>query len=98
MKKAVWLLVLLTLMACGPSTTELAPPETNANNDTAVSTTNETADTNETFSNPSLPAATNLDGFVPANSMEQAIQAREQDWGKGAADPLVVIIEYGDFQ
>ncbi|WP_420642296.1 hypothetical protein [Candidatus Leptofilum sp.] len=98
MKKSIWLLVLLVLIACGPSTTELVPPEANTNVDTAVSTNNETADTNATSGGSALPAAANLDGFAPVTSMEQAAQVREQDWGKGAVDPLVVIIEYGDFQ
>lgn len=98
MKKALWLFLLGTLIACGPTTTELVPPETIADDDTAVSTTNETTDSNNSSSTIGLPEATNLDGFVPASSMDQAALVRDQDWGKGAADPLVVIIEYGDFQ
>lgn len=37
-------------------------------------------------------------GFVPATSFEDAALVRDVDWVKGAEDPVVVIIEYGDFQ
>ena len=103
MKKMIWLLMLLgLLMACGPSTTELVPPETNVNVnvyvDTAASTDTNT-ETSQTVEQPgAIPPAANLDDFVPASTAEEAAVTRTQDWRKGATDPLVVIIEYGDFQ
>ncbi len=99
MKKAIWLLPLALLFACGPSTTSLPPADTATEANTAV-TTEETADTNDEAGQSSdvVPAATNFDNFSPAQSVEEAAVVREQDWRKGAADPGVVIIEYGDFQ
>ncbi len=103
MKKLIWLLPLaLLIVACGSPTTELVPTETNANNeDTAVSNTDETTETTETAQNTgdsAEMAATNLSDFVPATDVDEAALLREQDWRHGATDPLVVIIEYGDFQ
>lgn len=100
MKKAIWLLLLVLLLACGPSTTGLPPADINTEEETAVTNTEETAETNgETpESDNSAAEATNLDDFSPAGSVEEAAVVREQDWHKGAADPAIVIIEYGDFQ
>ena len=114
MKKAFWLLVLATLLACGPTT---ANPSANANgaeeaeDETAVTNTEDTEDIAETDADDEtavaeateaesspLPAAANFDGFAPASTVEEAAIIREQDWRKGATDPSVVIIEYGDFQ
>jgi hypothetical protein len=44
---------------------------------------------------PSDPA--NIAGF-PAKNVDEAGIVRERDWKIGADDPLVTIIEYGDFQ
>lgn len=101
MKKVLWLLLLATFVACGPTTTELVPPDTTVNVDTAVSPTDELAETEETEAaadQPSAPVATNQDDFSPASNITEAAVVRVQDWHKGATDPLVVIIEYGDFQ
>ena len=38
-----------------------------------------------------------IPGF-PATTVQEASIVRERDWKKGAEDPLVSIIEYGDFQ
>jgi hypothetical protein len=101
MKKVLWLLLLVTVVACGPTTTELVPPDTSAIVDTAVPATNETIETAETDAPADAatsPAAANLDDFVPASNITEASIIREQDWRKGATEPLVEIIEYGDFQ
>lgn len=102
MKKMMWLLLFGLLIACGPTTTELVPPETNVNVDvnvdTAVSTEAE-SESNQTVEQVGeISPATDLDSFVPARSPAEAAVTRAQDWRKGAAEPLVVIIEYGDFQ
>jgi hypothetical protein len=101
MKKAIWLLLLALLLACGPSTTDSLPAVTGTEEDTAVTSTEETAEetaeTTETTESTNM-AATNLDDFSPAGTVAEAAVAREQDWRKGAADPDVLIIEYGDFQ
>jgi hypothetical protein len=44
------------------------------------------------------PAAETNDNFAPAATAEEAAVVRERDWVRGAADPQVTIIEYGDFQ
>ena len=103
MKKAFWLLLLLGLIACGPSTADSQPADADVGEETAVSAaeqpTDETTEPAETSStNQPLPGATNLDAFRPATTVGEAAVVREQDWKQGAADPLVVIIEYGDFQ
>ena len=102
MKKAIWLLLLASLLACGPSATDTQPADTDAEEETAVTnteTTQETAETNDDAANPPLVLAPpNLDDFTPAVTVEEAAVVREQDWRKGTAEPAVVIIEYGDFQ
>jgi hypothetical protein len=108
MKKAIWLLLLALLLACGPSTTDSQPADTDMEDVTPVTSTEvtteeiaeETAETNEEISENGSPtvAVTNLDDFSPAGTVAEAAVIREQDWRKGAADPAVVIIEYGDFQ
>ena len=101
MKKAFWLLLLALLLACGPSATETQPADTDNDEDTAVSETDtdsaEEAET-EPEAESSLSGAANLDSFAPAATVEEAAIVREQDWRKGAADPIVVLIEYSDFQ
>ena len=53
-----------------------------------------TADSEETaVSDDGSPAA-----FSPATTVAEAAVVREQDQVLGAADPLITIIEYGDFQ
>jgi hypothetical protein len=93
MKKAIWLLLLAALIACSPTTTATPSADTETEEDTAVSPTKET-----TEGQPLVLLPTNLDDFVPANTVEEAAVIREQDWQKGAVNPAVVIIEYGDFQ
>ena len=101
MKKLLWLLPLAMLIACGSATTELVPPETNAEANTAVTTTTDTTDTAEsteaeTAAEPATAA--DLAEFQPATSIPEAAVVRAQDWREGSAEPLIVIIEYGDFQ
>ncbi|MCB8979511.1 MAG: hypothetical protein H6657_19040 [Ardenticatenaceae bacterium] len=108
MKRILWLLpLLLLLLACGPTTSPLPSPDATVGGNTAVSpstsadeTGQETAteSTNETVTQTEAPMATDLADFVPVNSVEQAAQIRPQDWRKGAAEPAISIIEYGDFQ
>lgn len=99
MKKAIWLLLLITLLACGSATTGSPSAEKDAEEETAVSSTEETAENNDDApSQPLVLLPKNFDDFSPARTVEEAAVVREQDWYKGAADPVVVIIEYGDFQ
>ena len=102
MKRAIWLLpLLLLLLACGPTTSNLPPADAPVN--TAVPAP---ADSDEsepetavaTGTPSDAPPAAGQDEFVPATTAEQAAQVRPQDWFKGAEEPAVAIIEYGDFQ
>jgi hypothetical protein len=113
MKKAIWLILLAFLLACGPSTAETQPTTVAAVEETAVAPTEviveteepeveepeaeETLDANNETAQ-SAPPAANLGDFSPASTVEEAAVVRQQDWLKGATDPIVVIIEYGDFQ
>jgi hypothetical protein len=57
--------------------------------DLAAETEPETApDSSETAVIPNFPATT----------VAEASIVRDRDWSQGTADPLVSIIEYGDFQ
>lgn len=91
MRKALILaLLLLLLAACGgaaPDTTT-APEEADAGSNVAPETAAQSGD-----------AATSAKANVNAGTTpEEASIVRPEDHTKGAADPLVTIIEYGDFQ
>ena len=78
MKKAIWLLLLATLFACGPSTTATQPTSTDAEEaDTFVAeqTSDESEAEPETETETSAPAAADLDDFVPATTVESVTEA-----------------------
>lgn len=79
------LMSLLLLVACGPAGTPASPPMSEAT--TAVPP-------QEGNNQPASQVAV----FTPATTPEEAGIVRPQDWVKGASDPVVTIIEYGDFQ
>lgn len=84
MRRIVLLLIgLLLLAACGPSGGPATPA---AGGDSA------TAVPPQASGSQAVPAIT------PATTPEEAGIVRPQDWVKGATDPVVTIIEYGDFQ
>lgn len=92
MKRFLLLVLLFLLAACGsatPATTETDEPA--AVDDTAVST------------EPDTPAVSSGDveavaAITPATTIAEAAEIRPQDHVKGATEPKVVILEYGDFQ
>ncbi|MCA9934337.1 MAG: hypothetical protein H6662_13840 [Ardenticatenaceae bacterium] len=98
MKKLSFLWLILFLAACAQSAPvnnqEVGSEEAAADvaNATAVSTPGEV----ETAVPATAP--TNGDTITPATTAEEAAVIRPEDWVSGAADPLVTIIEYGDFQ
>lgn len=102
MKRAFWLLpLLLLLLACGPSTPTF--PSADAPVNTAVpapADSDESEPETAVASGPTsdAPPAAGQAEFVPATTAEEAAQVRPQDWFKGAEEPAVAIIEYGDFQ
>jgi hypothetical protein len=99
MKRIVLLLFIgLMLVACGSSTssdTLVAVPDAPAQPDPtqpAAEAENKASTDSETD-----PAVGEIPGF-PAATVEEASIVRDRDWVKGTDDPLVAIIEYGDFQ
>ena len=45
------------------------------------------------------PGSDPLAAYVPAATLIAAAEVRTDDWVKGATvDPLIIIVEYGDFQ
>lgn len=95
MKRLLLMIVaLFILTACASETlspavsTTTAPPEP----ETAVPTKSTADDSGETAVDAAAPS-----GF-PAKDAAEASIVRERDWKKGAEDPAVTIIEYGDFQ
>ncbi len=106
MKRALWLLPLLLLLACGssPSTFPSAdapvntavPAPADSNEAESETPTEPAVESDNTASD--APPAAGLAEFAPAATVEEAAQVRSQDWYKGAEEPAVAIIEYGDFQ
>lgn len=90
MKRFFWLLMsFLFLAACGASESAVSSSASSA---TAVSPTDAPAPTN-------VPAPTVASNDASlANPLATASIIRESDWVRGAAEPIVTIIEYGDFQ
>ncbi len=99
MKRLVLLFAIgLLLAACGSTSTETAVtvPEEPARPETAVVEEEPVAETeSEPDTQPEEVAA--IAGF-PASNVAEASIVRDRDWTLGTDDPLVTIIEYGDFQ
>lgn len=101
MKRLVLLFAIgLLLVACGSTSTETAVsvpeepsrPETDSpEEEPAVETETEDELSSETTDE------IEISGF-PATTVAEASIVRDRDWVKGTDDPLVAIIEYGDFQ
>ncbi len=102
MKKIVLLWLVFLLAACGAAeaperSTELSPTEP------ASQTTGEkppaTAVVDEEAPAEASPVeSSDADAFTIAKTPEEAGAVRARDWAKGAEEPAVTIIEYGDFQ
>jgi hypothetical protein len=90
MRKFLLLPLLLLLVACGAST-EPATEDQPAEEDAVPTTVSEAA--------PESQAETlSADPITPAKTPAEAGVIRDRDWAKGAEDPLITIVEYGDFQ
>ncbi len=89
MRKLLLLPLLLLLVACGaPAVTDDDAAAPNSSDEAAVEVDSVTDDTEQAKEH------TVDTGTTPA----EAAIIREQDQSKGASDPLITIIEYGDFQ
>ena len=105
MKKFVLLFAIgLLLVACGSTSTETAvsvpeeqtkPVADSTEGELAAESETETEAESESSSEATDEIA--MSGF-PATTVEEASIVRDRDWVKGTDDPLVAIIEYGDFQ
>jgi uncharacterized protein YcfL len=90
MRKLLLLPLILLLVACGApaaSVTLDQPAEEDAE-PTAVSEE----------ASESQAEMVSGDSITPAKTAAEAGAIRDRDWTKGAEDPLITIIEYGDFQ
>jgi PBP1b-binding outer membrane lipoprotein LpoB len=103
MKRIILLLaIVLVLAACGPSvsseTAVIVPaePVQSAQTETAVPAAQPTVETESEPAADSIEVAA-IPGF-PATTVAEASIVRDRDWTQGTADPIVAIIEYGDFQ
>lgn len=96
MKKLIWLALIILLAACGSADNDAAtlPVGTAV---TAPTDGDDSAET-ETDNTAAVAQPETAAEFVTAVTIEQAAQTKPTDQTKGATDPLVTIIEYGDFQ
>lgn len=92
MKRIIWLLVLLLLVACSGGADTLAPDDVAEPGAEAEPTAAEATTAPTTGGEAATPADTTAAADDPT-------LARERDWKLGdLAEPAVTIIEYGDFQ
>lgn len=90
MRRLLLLPLLLLLAACGASEaadTKDEPADENA----APTVVSETVTDDQS-------ASLSADTITPAKTAVEAGVIRDRDWSKGPEDPLITIIEYGDFQ
>lgn len=102
MKKILLLLTaLLVLAACASPETAVLPEAAVAEpvTETAVAVAEEPAETDGNTDPVEQEEREQEETAVfPATTVAEASIVRDRDWQKGAADPAVTIIEYGDFQ
>lgn len=96
--KKILIILLLLLAACGSA----QPP---AGEQSGQSADNFATEGNPTAESPAespaetpAPAIGQGTAVFPATTPAEAAIVRPQDWTLGAANPIVTIIEYGDFQ
>ena len=91
MRKFLILPLLLLLAACGSAAVPEATVAPQSPPADAPAAESEAQAANESSSRA-------VDDVVTGTTPQEAGVARDQDHIKGAADPLVTIVEYGDFQ
>ncbi|MCA9949236.1 MAG: hypothetical protein KDE48_06310 [Anaerolineales bacterium] len=98
MKKVAFLLIALLLVACNATTDpNAAPTDVTVSENTAEQSGTTEAQPEETGETAVSSDSTGNE-FNIATTPEEAGRVRDRDWVKGATDPKVTIIEYGDFQ
>lgn len=100
MKNVAFLLIALLLVACTATTDPSAvPTDVSASANTAQQAEEtETETESEASGETAVSSASSNNEFNIALTPEEAGRVRDRDWVKGATDPKVTIIEYGDFQ
>lgn len=98
MKKILFFVFLIMLLAaCGSGTAEL--PTTKPQAPAANPAADEATDSAKTEAEPAAEEPkSETDASFPAANVAGAAVVRERDWMKGAEEPIITIIEYGDFQ
>jgi hypothetical protein len=94
MRKLLLLPIILLLVACGASGAE--DTATDSADAAGAESTSPTSMSETVVER--APVEVSGDPITVANSPQEAGVVRDRDWSKGAEDPLVTIIEYGDFQ
>lgn len=96
MKKALPIIViLLFLAACGGGAAELPVEEAQGPAATPLTEKTDASPGETSTAATPKPAA---EAAFPATNVASASVIRDRDWVKGAADPVITIVEYGDFQ
>ena len=100
MRKLLILPLLLLLVACGSADEpqDTAPSEGAVANEASAPAETSGDDTSVEETSSGDTAQDGKGSVVTGKTPEQAGVVREQDHVKGAAEPTVTIIEYGDFQ
>ena len=99
MKKTLFFVFLMMLLAaCGGGTA--VSPTAESEVPAAKPPTKEAAEAvaTETVVEEVEEAENAADASFPAANVAGAAVVRERDWVKGAEEPIITIIEYGDFQ
>lgn len=91
MRKFIILFLMLILLAACTAPAEVEPVDESPeeNSEVPAVSTPETESEVEQLS---------TDAITPAETAAEAGVLRDRDWTKGAEEPLITIIEYGDFQ
>ena len=90
MRNLLLIPLLLFLVACGAQETADTVDEEDAGSAKPTTVSEPAAE--------SQPPAVSADPITPGKTAAEAGIIRDRDWTKGAEDPLITIVEYGDFQ
>lgn len=101
MRKYLLLLMMALLVACGaaePPANDSAPAGGQATDDNGDGATNDSAQNTQPADAGAASDLEPIPAIEPSTFPVEAAEIRSRDWVKGAAEPVVSIIEFGDFQ